>query len=158
MAAPKKMIQLVIPCLFFTLSFNVSFGQFGNPIKWSSDGNGYYRIHSGNISLTSLPDNKETVLVSSDQLSPKGSSLLSIESFSFSRDNNKILLYTNSKKVWRYKTRGDYWVYDLRSGSLIQLGKTLPKSSLMFAKISPDGNKAAYVSEHNLYVEDLSSN
>ena len=27
----------------------------------------------------------------------------------------------------------------------------------MFAKISPDGKKAAYVSEHNLYVEDLSS-
>ncbi len=27
----------------------------------------------------------------------------------------------------------------------------------MFAKISPDGNKAAYVSEHNLFVEDLST-
>ncbi|MEJ7678222.1 MAG: DPP IV N-terminal domain-containing protein [Segetibacter sp.] len=27
----------------------------------------------------------------------------------------------------------------------------------MFAKISPDGTKAAYVSEHNIYVEDLST-
>ena len=25
----------------------------------------------------------------------------------------------------------------------------------MFAKISPDGKKAAYVSGHNIYVEDL---
>ena len=28
----------------------------------------------------------------------------------------------------------------------------------MFAKISPDGSKAAYVSNHNIYVEDLSTN
>ena len=36
-------------------------------------------------------------------------------------------------------------------------GKRRPASSLMFAKISPDGKKAAYVSEYNLYVEDLAS-
>ncbi|HEU5289646.1 MAG TPA: DPP IV N-terminal domain-containing protein, partial [Cyclobacteriaceae bacterium] len=32
-----------------------------------------------------------------------------------------------------------------------------PESSLMFAQFSPDGSKVAYVSEYNIYVEDLAS-
>ncbi|RZL34759.1 MAG: S9 family peptidase, partial [Pedobacter sp.] len=42
--------------------------------------------------------------------------------------------------------------------TLKQIGKGKPASSLMFAKFSPDGNKVAYVSEHNIYVEDLATN
>ena len=33
----------------------------------------------------------------------------------------------------------------------------MPASSLMFAKFSPDGKKVAYVSNYNIYVEDLQS-
>jgi dipeptidyl-peptidase-4 len=40
---------------------------------------------------------------------------------------------------------------------LIKVGKDKPASSLMFAKFSPDGSKVAYVSKHNLYVDDLAS-
>src|SRR6201990_949396 len=40
---------------------------------------------------------------------------------------------------------------------LKQIVKTLPASSLRYAKFSPDGNNVAYVSKHNLYVEDLST-
>jgi len=72
-----------------------------------------------------------------------------------SEDNKKVLINTNTKKVWRYDTRGDYWVYDSNTKKLWQLGKNLPASSLMFAKFSPDGSKAAYVSGHNIYMEDL---
>ncbi len=67
------------------------------------------------------------------------------------------MIFTNTAKVWRYHTRGDYWILDVMSNQLTQLGKGLPSQSLMFAKISPDGKNAAYVSEHNLYIEDLSS-
>ena len=71
--------------------------------------------------------------------------------------NKKILLFTNTKKVWRLHTKGDYWVLNIATGLLQQLGKTLPESSLMFAKFSPDGTSVAYVSEENIYVEDLST-
>ena len=47
---------------------------------------------------------------------------------------------------------------DIASSKLIQLGKNLPSQSLMFAKLSPDNKKAAYVSGHNIYVEDLATN
>lgn len=73
----------------------------------------------------------------------------------WSDDKSKLLLFTNTQRVWRGRTRGDYWFYDLATHQGHQLGKGLPVSSLMFAKISPDGTKAAYVSKHNIYVEDI---
>ena len=59
--------------------------------------------------------------------------------------------------MWRYDTRGDYWVFDMQNKTLKQLGKGKPEASLMFAKFSPDGTKAAYVSGHNIYMEDLAT-
>ncbi|MGH2648286.1 MAG: DPP IV N-terminal domain-containing protein, partial [Ginsengibacter sp.] len=82
---------------------------------------------------------------------------LSFEIYSFSPDYKTLLIFTNTAKVWRYKTRGDYWILDITSNQLTQLGKGLPSESLMYAKISPNGQSAAYVSEHNLYIEDLST-
>ena len=69
-------------------------------------------------------------------------------------DQQKVLLFTNTKKVWRLNTRGDYWIFNFKTKTLTQVGKSLPSSSLMFAKFSPDGTKVAFVSENNLYTED----
>ena len=68
---------------------------------------------------------------------------------------NRVLVFTNSKRVWRQNTRGDYWVLDRKSGVLRKLGNSGPPSTLMFAKFSPDGTKVAYVRFNNIYVEDL---
>ena len=81
----------------------------------------------------------------------------SFDELVWSSDKTKFLLFTNTKRVWRARTKGDYWFYDLNTKKGYQLGKGLPAASLMFAKISPDGTKAAYVSKHNLYLEDLTS-
>lgn len=136
------------------ISFSItSFAQ-----KWSADGNSYYRLLKNEINQYSLPQNEAKVLVSNKQLTPEGkTSPLKISYFTFSADQQKVLLFTNTKKVWRLNTKGDYWVLDLKTGSLNQLGKTLPASSLMFAKFSPDAKAVAYVSNNNIYVEDLAT-
>jgi dipeptidyl-peptidase-4 len=129
-----------------------------NEIQWSKDGSSYYVQKDGGIVQISLPGNLENVLVTSAKLIPAGNTNpLSIRKFSVSYDHQEFLIYTNSKKVWRYDTRGDYWILNLKDGSLKQLGAGLPPSSLMFAKISPDGTQVAYVCQYNLYVEDLST-
>src|SRR5207302_8209117 len=79
-------------------------------------------------------------------------------SFTFNSAYNKLLIFTNTAKVWRYNTKGDYWVLDMMTNKLLQLGKGRHSQSLMFAKFSPGGNKVAYVSDYNLFVEDLSTN
>jgi len=127
-------------------------------ITWMKDGTSYTKVEAGEIVKYSLPANTKSVLVPKDKLIPSGKSgPLSVRSYSFTADGKKVLIYTNTKRVWRLDTRGDYWLLDLSNNSLKQIGKDRPSSSLMFAKFSPDGNKVAYVSEYNLYVEDLLS-
>jgi dipeptidyl-peptidase-4 len=120
------------------------------------DGTSYTKVEAGEIVKYSLPANTKSVLVPKDKLIPSGKlGPLSVRSYSFTADGKKVLIYTNTKRVWRLDTRGDYWLLDLSNNSLKQIGKDRPSSSLMFAKFSSDGNKVAYVSEYNLYVEDL---
>ncbi|MEQ8304830.1 MAG: DPP IV N-terminal domain-containing protein [Cyclobacteriaceae bacterium] len=141
-------------CLFLLISLSILPAK-SQPINWSADGNGYYAIEENAIVLYSLPGQERSVLVSGDDLRPSmGSESLPVKSFSISQDGTKFLIYTNSIKVWRQETRGDYWVFDLTAKKLRKIGKDFPESSLMFAKFSPDGQKVAYVSGNNLYVEE----
>jgi dipeptidyl-peptidase-4 len=146
-----KLFFITAVIMFVTLAASSQVGD----IRWSADGNSYYRIEKNELVQYALPDNKPVVILSKQQLTPAGvESPLQFSYYSFSSDQQKVLLFTNTKRVWRLNSRGDYWMLDRKTGSLSQLGKTLPASSLMFAKFSPDGNSVAYVSGNNIYVED----
>ena len=126
--------------------------------KWAKDGSALYQVEKGALIKNTLPENQKTDILTTAQLTPTGQKeALKIESFQFSDDNAKILIFTNAQQVWRYKTRGDYWIYDTNSKTLKQIGKDRPTATLMFTKISPDGKMVAYVSERNVYVEDLTT-
>ena len=141
--------------IFCSLSFSNA-QQDG--ILWSKSGDSFYKIEQNEIVEYNLTTNQKQVLVNKAQLTPSGTDTpLKIDLFSFSDQRDKLLIYTNSKQVWRIRTRGDYWILDLKDNSLRQVGKTRPEYSLMFAKISPDGTQVAYVSEYNIYVEDLAT-
>ena len=125
---------------------------------WAADGNSYYEAEDGAIVQTELPGLATSTFISKAALTPEGTDEpLAADGFQFSEAGGQLLLYTNSQRVWRMKTRGDYSLLDLNTKALRQLGKGRPEASLMFAKCSPDGKMAAYVSEHNIYVEDLAS-
>ena len=97
-----------------------------------------------------------SVVVTAAQLTPAGAGApLAFQSFAWSDDNSKLLLFTNTKKVWRQNTRGDYWVLDRTANKLTQLGGDAKPSTLMFATFSPDGKEVAYVRESDMYVENL---
>ena len=133
--------------------------QFGPGTQWTADGYGYRKVQDEAIvQLDARHPDQVTTLVSKQALTPAGQTTpLKVKRFALSGNGRRVLLNTNTKKVWRYDTRGDYWVYDLDSRQLTQLGKGRPESSLMFAKFAPNGGRVAYVSGHNLYVEDLAT-
>jgi len=134
------------------------------PARWLSDG-GYTTLEpsdsvddGSDIVRYDPATGKRGVLVSARQLVPKGATkALDIEEYDWSADGQRLLVFTNSQRVWRQNTRGDYWVLDRTSGALRQLGGNAPASTLMFAKFSPDGGRVGYVRQNNLYVEDLAS-
>jgi len=135
----------------------VAFAQPKANPDWTTDGNGYYDVQDGNIVLVALPTMERKVVVSGALLRQAGVNTAIGRTFSFSADGTKALIFTNAKRVWRYNTRGDYYVVDLKTNAVQQVGKDKPASSLMFAKFAPDGSKVAYVSKHNIYVEDLAT-
>lgn len=142
--------------LFVSLSGLVATAQPGRGSKWTADGKGMYSVESNSIVRTDIKSQTKETFISGESLKPSGADkALVIKDFSLSADGNAALIFTNTRQVWRYETRGDYWILDLKTKALKQLGKNLPASSLMFAKISPNGLKAAYVSKNNVYVEDL---
>ncbi len=132
------------------------------PVRWLKDSNGYSTLEINEE--TGAPDivryeartGKRSVLISSKQLIPDGKSEpLQVADYTWSDDNTRLLVFTNTKRVWRYHTRGDYWVLNLETGKLQQLGKEVERTTMMFAKFSPDASRVAYVSKQNIYVEDL---
>ena len=135
------------------------------PVQWQSNGSGYLALEPSTTKKDAVDivrydaaTGERSIKVPAEKLIPQGASApLSIEEFTFTSDEQKVLIFTESARVWRSNTRGDYWVLDLQSGSLRKLGGSEAKpSSLMFAKFSPDGTRAAYVRDNNVYVENLS--
>ncbi len=132
------------------------------PARWMADGAAYTTVESSGPSGGSdlvrydAVTGARSVLVPSARLVPAGATTpLAIRDYAWSADGRRLLVFTNTARVWRQHTRGDYWVLDLASGRLRQLGGDAPASSLMFAKFSPDGSRVAFVRANNLYVETV---
>ncbi len=139
--------------------------------RWLDDGTGYTVLEArdenntetengvtGNDIVFYQPDGKgKKILLTVEQLTPAGQKdALSIDDYKWSADGKWALIFTNAQKVWRHRTRGDYWVLNLETNKLYQLGgEQPPATSLMFAKFSPDSQKVAYVRDNNIYVETL---
>ncbi len=133
-------------------------------VRWMKDNKGYFTLENnadakGNdIVAYDAESGVRKVLVNAKQLIPSGvNKPLSIDNYIWSNDNSKLLIFTNTRKVWRQNSRGDYWVLNLANGKLTQLGKGLEEATLMFAKFSPDGGRVAYVSKLNIYAEDIAT-
>ncbi|HWW87231.1 MAG TPA: S9 family peptidase, partial [Vicinamibacterales bacterium] len=136
--------------------------RFG-PVRWMADQAAYTTVERSaersdgwDIVRYDARTGARTVLVDASHLVPKGSSTaLVIDDYVWSQDGKQLLVFTNTKRVWRQNTRGDYWVLDLGSSRLRRLGGGAAESTLMFAKFSPDGSRVAYVRANNLFVERL---
>jgi len=134
------------------------------PVRWMEDNEGYSTLEENtaiggeDIVRYEAVSGKRLVIVSADKLIPVGDTKpLSIENYEWSADDSKLLIFTNTRRVWRYNTRGDYWVLNLKSGVLTQLGKSVERTTMMFAKFSPSADRVGYVSKNNIYVEDITS-
>lgn len=171
----KSVLMLVVGLLGFAFSLNAQHiptleeavrgglirTEGGGSVNWMKDGEHYSKIERNadggfDVMAYMAKDNSKEVLIPASLLvNPDTKKPISVRSFTFCDDNSKALIYTNTRRVWRYDTKGDYWVLDLKSGKMQQLGKKFPEATLMFAKFSPDATRVAYVSGNNIYVENI---
>lgn len=132
------------------------------PARWLDEGAGYSTVGKAaadkgrEIVRYETATGTREVLVSAESLTPPGAEKpLDIDDYAWSDDGRKLLIFTNSQRVWRQNTRGDYWVLDLANKSLKRLGGDGPEATVMFAKFSPDATRVGYVRANDLYVEGL---
>src|SRR5690349_6000492 len=137
------------------------FGERFGPARWLAAGDAYTTLEAGanggaDIVRYDAATGARSVIVPAARLVPAGAAeAIDIEDYSWSPDGKRLLVFTNSQRVWRQNTRGDFWVLDLGRWRLRKLGGDAKPSTLMFAKFSPDGGRVAYVRDHDLYVERL---
>ena len=134
------------------------------PPRWFDDGQSYITMEASAdkkardvVKYDTATGKNREVLITAAQLTPPGGKPLQIAGLSWSKDNQRVLIFTNTKRVWRTNERGDYWFLDRTSGKLSKIGGDAPESSLMYAKFNPDATKVAYVRQNNIYVEDLAT-
>ena len=92
---------------------------------------------------------KISTLVNSNDLND----ISSFSNYTFSNDETKLLLATNVTPIFRHSKLGKYYVYDLKT----KKNKLLSKNKIQEPTFSPNGNKAAYVFENNIYFTDLTN-
>jgi dipeptidyl-peptidase-4 len=115
-----------------------------------NDGKYYSALDDNKIQKIDV-ENGEIVetLVDGNELEPQ----LEIRSYSFSKDEQKLLLATDVNYIYRRSFTAQYYVYNLEDESLTALSE----NPQMFATFSPDAKKVAYVFENNIYIFDLES-
>lgn len=137
--------------------------RFG-PARWIEDGKAYTTLERSDVTKGGFDivryDSKSgarSILIPAASFIPKGDTVpLSIDNYIWSPDASQLMIFTNTERVWRQNTRGDYWVLARSTGALRQLGGMGgPPSLMMYAKFSPQGDRVAFVRQGDIYVERL---
>lgn len=135
--------------------------QSVGPTAWLDGGRRYTSLTRGAardlVAYDTATGAAETLVAASSLVPPGAPGPIAISGYAWSPDKASLLIFTNTRKVWRQNTRGDYWTLNRATGALKRLGGGAPDASLMFAKFSPDGTRVAYVRAQNICVEDLAS-
>ncbi len=96
---------------------------------------------------------KSGTLFSTDKILVDGKPV-AVEGFSFSENEQKVIITNGFEQVYRHSGKSNTYLYDIPSGKVIQISN----KKIMYATLSPDGNKVAYVSDNNLFYYDIAKN
>ncbi len=152
-AAQSPAADSLLHRIFASAEFGTT-QRFG-PARWIENGAAYTTVEGSEIIRYNPATGERSIMVSAAKLTPQGATApLAFQDYGWSNDGSMLLLFTNTRQVWRSNTRGDYWLLQRSTGLLRKLGGAeAPESSLMYAKFSPTGNQVAYVRGGEIFVE-----
>jgi dipeptidyl-peptidase-4 len=163
-AQPVEAPPLTLEALFASPTYAPKYFEGG---RWADEGPVLRYVDSdadaGTTSLVELnleTDDRRTLIDGSALRNPDATgeddALIQIEDYAYSPDGAKVLLYTDSERVWRLNTKGYYYVYDLPTGRVSAIA---PRADgfQMFAKFDPAGRRVAFVRDRDLWVTDVTT-
>ena len=114
-------------------------------IKWLKDGAFYTALKDNKIVKYKLTDGKQVEIIYED-------APVDIVSYSFSADEQQVLLLTEREKIYRRSYRAEFYIYHRKRKSLEKLSEGGKQA---YATFSPDGTKVAFVRNNNIFYKDL---
>ena len=93
--------------------------------------------------------NKVSTLINSNDFSD----LNGIDSYTFSKDEKKVLIANNTDEIFRHSFLANFYIYDIATKSLTKISD----DKIQEPTFSPDGSKIAFAKENNLYVYEVAS-
>lgn len=121
-----------------------------------ADGQHYCSIVGGDLVMYSYKNGKASdTLVKGEDLVLAGSGdTIQMKSYRFNQDETKMLIPTQTEKIYRRSEKSEYYIWDLTSKELTRLSE---HGKQRLADFSPDGTKVAFVRKNNLFIKDLLS-
>jgi dipeptidyl-peptidase 4 len=118
-------------------------------INWMKDGKFYSALDANKVVKYDITSGQAVeTLVDGNELNPK----IQIADYSFSDDENKILIATDQQSIYRHSFTAEYFVYDRTTKNTQKLSGGGRQS---YAAFSPDGSKVAFVRLNNVFYVNL---
>ncbi|KAI8390805.1 dipeptidyl peptidase IV N-terminal region-domain-containing protein [Radiomyces spectabilis] len=117
----------------------------------------YRHTETNDIMLQSVDDGKPQVYVQAKDMHV-GNGLLEFDSFQISSDAGFLMLFTNHTNQWRYSSKTNVYIYNLKDKTIVPLDNNSTINGnprISYAAWSPKGHQVAYVMDNDLYVSDL---
>ncbi len=105
------------------------------------------------INIYSLEKGKKEKTIFNSGVNTYLGAVLQVDSYSFSDDEKKLLLLTESQNIYRRSILHKVYVFDISSGKI----ELLDNDKVLHASFSPQANKVAFVKNNNLYYHDFST-
>ncbi len=159
LASAQSKKTLTLEDLFASPKFAGNFFQGG---QWAEKGPVITFVKPDTAGMTHLMSfdlerNQQTVLLDGAKLHAADvNRLIAIQNYAFSADRSRLLIYTDSAPVWRFPTKGYYYLYDFATQKLTPISSR-EKGYQMFAKLSANGRHVAFVRDRNLFAVELAS-
>ena len=147
--AQEKMIQLEDIWASRTFSPEWVWG-----INSMNDGIHYSSLNYGDKNVYITQYSYETGDSISTIVDSKDLDGISFSDYSFSEDEKKVLLPTETESIYRYSSRSNYFVYDRET----KIAQELSEGKQRLAQFSPDASKVAFVKENNIFIKDIINN
>jgi dipeptidyl-peptidase 4 len=118
-------------------------------INWMNDGKYYTTLTDNKVVRYDITTGQQTgTIVDGNTLPMK----IAIDGYSFSADEQQLLLATQTTSIYRRSYVADYYVYNIPKNTFQKLSDGGKQS---YAAFSPDGTRVAFVRQNNLFTVNL---
>ena len=107
-----------------------------------------YEYASGKVSDTILKASELKLQI------PNDIQTIALENYAFNADESKIIISNSTESIYRHSTKELNYIFDRKTRKLQNVSDF---GKQMFATLSPDGSKVAFVRDNNIYITELAT-